>query len=281
MNITLKNISIVIVLYNTKLESSITFKSLTDCFRDEDNSKIDLIIYDNSPSRQDIVPDNFPMWNITYIHDENNPGVSKAYNEASKVAITLGKEWLLLTDQDTQFPRVSILEYIKSANEHNDIKLFVPYLKSGEINFSPSKYYFSRGFIWKKPLPGIHSFKNKMLLNSGIFVNLDAFKSVGGYNEKVKLYFSDFEFINKFKKKYNIFYLVDFVCKHELSDVVKVDIDAAKKRFYYYCEGGYQSSISKFNFMQLFITIFLRSMKLSLKYRNFVFLKIFSKRFIF
>lgn len=280
MNVTFENISIVIVLYKTRLENSITFRSLTACTREEKNSKIDLIIYDNSSHSQDIEISSFPMWNITYIHDESNPGVSKAYNEAAKIALKLSKEWLLLTDQDTQFPKESILKYIKSVNENNDIKLFVPYLKSNGINFSPGKYFFSKGFIWKNPLPGRHPFKNKMLLNSGIFVNLIAFNSVQGYNEKVQLYFSDFEFVNKFKKRYSEFYLVNFECKHELSDVIKVDIEAAKKRFYYYCEGGYQSSTSKSKFLQLFITIFLRSIKLSLKYRDFIFLKIFSKRFI-
>lgn len=280
MNSIRENISIVIVLYNTKLENSITFKSLNDCLKEENSSKIDLIIYDNSVDDQEIKHSDFPLWNITYVHDKSNPGVSKAYNEAAKIATASGKEWILLTDQDTEFPKNAISKYIESVNTYSDIKLFAPYLKSGEINFSPSKYYFSRGFIWEKPLIGIHSFKNKTLLNSGIFVNLSAFNSIGGYNEKVQLYFSDFEFVNRFKQKHDLFCLIDLVCKHELSDVVKIDESAAKKRFYYYCEGGYQSATSKLNFAQLFITIFLRSIKLSLKYKNFVFLKIFSKRYI-
>jgi GT2 family glycosyltransferase len=275
-----EKIAIVIVLYNTPLENSITFRSLTACLEDENSSPIDLIVYDNSKNNQVINHIDFLMWNITYIHDESNPGVSKAYNEAAKIAYKSGKLWILLTDQDTKFPKQSISRYIEGVKKHFDVKIFVPYLKSGEINFSPSKYYFSRGFIWKKPDLGIHSFRNKSLLNSGIFVNLDAFNSIGGYNEKVQLYFSDFDFVNRFKRIHPNFCLVDITCKHELSDVVKVDRNAAEKRFYYYCEGGYQSSCSRYNFMQLFITIFLRSLKLSLKYKDLVFLRIFSKRFI-
>lgn len=279
MKITHENISVVIVLYNTRLSNSVTFQSLTNSIKENEN-KITLIIYDNSPERQDINFSEYLMWDIKYIHDKSNPGVSTAYNKAAKVASELNKIWILLTDQDTFFPKESISKYIEAINAFDQINFFVPYLKSGDINFSPSKYYFSRGCIWKDALPGIHSFRNKTVLNSGILVDLDAFNSVGGYNEKVQLYFSDFEFVNKFKRKYENFYLIDFTCKHQLSDIVNVDLESAKKRFYYYCEGGYQSSTSKLHFILLFITIFLRSIKLSLKYRNFIFLQIFSKRYI-
>lgn len=274
--------SIIVVLYNTRLEDSITFKSLSSSLDSLDDVKFNLIVYDNSKMAQDISSEKYKYWNIIYIHDQTNPGVSKAYNVGSEVADNLGSGWILLTDQDTDFPKESISKYSQaiSNNEESGIKLFVPILKSRGLVFSPSKYYFSRGSLWPNVLPGIHSFKNRTVLNSGILVDLEAFKKIEGFNEKIKLYFSDFDFVNRFKKHFSNFYVIDLICDHELSDIVSVDIAAAKRRFGYYCEGSYQSASSKINFTQLFITVFLRSIKLGIKYKDSSFTKIFFKRYL-
>lgn len=280
MNSIAKNFSVVIVIYNTKLENSITFSSLTNSLKEINDGKVNLVVYDNSPKSQEIESDSFPEWSITYIHDLQNPGVSKAYNVAAKISRKLGLKWILLTDQDTEFPKNAISSYLESVNNYKDIKLFVPILKSGGVPYSPCKYYFGKGVIWKKASAGVYSLKNKSVLNSGIFVNLDAFTSAGGYNESIQLYFSDFDFISRFEKIFPNFCVIDLLCNHELSDVVKVDLGAAKRRFNYYCEGAYQSSNSKLHFIQLFITIFLRSVKLSVKYKSIEFLKIFFKYYL-
>lgn len=280
MQIKFRDISVVIVLYNTTLEESLTFKSLTNDLQEVSDCKMNLIVYDNSRKSQKINANDFPEWQISYFHDVNNSGVSKAYNLAANLALEKKYKWILLADQDTLFPINSLTKYIESVNKFQSIKLFVPTLLSGNVPYSPCRYYFSRGFIWKNPHPGIHSLKHKNVLNSGMLINLDAFHSVGGYNEKIKLYFSDFDFVLRFEKKFNKFCLINLICHHELSDVVKVEIESAIRRFQHYCEGGFLSASSKTLFIQLFITTLLRSIKLSAKYRNVIFVKIFSKQYL-
>ncbi|WP_394775112.1 glycosyltransferase [Flavobacterium sp.] len=275
----INDLCVVIVIYNESIKDSITFTSLSKSIM-EYPTPLKIVIYDNSENKQDIEISDYPYWDITYIHDKTNPGVSKSYNIASNLAFDLKKKWLLLTDQDTFFPVNAIDEYLKAINNYKSYNLFVPILMSGNIPFSPSKYYFSRGSVWKNPKQGVCSFKNKTLLNSGIFVSVEAFQSIGGYNEKVKLYFSDFDFVSRFKLKYPEFVIIDLVCFHQLSDVVNIDPASALRRFKYYCEGSYFSSRSKKEYTMLFLTVGLRAIKLSFRYNDIGFFKIFKKIYI-
>src|ERR1700761_7469844 len=90
-----------IVLYKQNLTDSPSFISLTKSLKDL--SVCNLLVYDNSPYPH-IVPEKLGMWEITYIHNANNDGISKAYNQAAVYAEKLNKEWLLFIDQDSVFP---------------------------------------------------------------------------------------------------------------------------------------------------------------------------------
>ncbi len=88
----------VLVLYKSRLEDSATFVSLSSSLKNS-NAKMDIVVYDNSPTpmvtESEHISDN---WRIHYLHDETNPGVSKAYNEGFRIARKLQKRWLLLLD---------------------------------------------------------------------------------------------------------------------------------------------------------------------------------------
>ncbi len=70
-----------------------------------------------------------------------------------------------------------------------------------------------------------------------MLVKLEAFHEVGGYNEKVKLDFSDFQFIERFRKVYKTFYVIDIICEQDFSDD-EISLPTQAKRFRYYCEGA-------------------------------------------
>ena len=64
---------------------------------------LDLFLYDNSPEFNKNLIDLFNQYNynIQYIPDYNNSGVSRAYNQAFKLGKEMKKKYILLLDQDT------------------------------------------------------------------------------------------------------------------------------------------------------------------------------------
>ena len=94
----------IVVIYNMELAHSKTFQSLNKALKKK-NQILDLMVYDNSPNKQ-FHSEEFQLesFQVFYVSDINNPGVSKAYNTGFKRAESMGKKWMLLLDQDTDFP---------------------------------------------------------------------------------------------------------------------------------------------------------------------------------
>ena len=114
-----------------------------------------------------------------------------------------------------------------------------------------------------------------------MLVNLKAFHEVGGYNEKVKLDFSDFQFIERFRKVYKTFYVVDIICEQDFSDD-EISLPTQAKRFRYYCEGA--RNIEKegaWDWIQYNSFVLLRAMRLTIRYGNVSFLRTYFSAFLF
>ena len=276
-NIFMSDLVCILVLYKLTLEESDTFISLSKSI-ESTSSKCTIVVYDNSPEPHYNSSKIYPNWNILYVHNKENGGVSIAYNEGAKLAQTLNKKWLLLLDQDTYFELNLFEKYFENINSYQIGKVFVPILKSGFNNISPSYYFLKRGKAMGDIIPGPLKFKNKTFLNSGLLISLDTFLEAKGYIETIKLYYSDFSFSEKLSRINKYFYVVDSFAKHSLNSNDGSNIIT----FTIYCQGAYQfskeSNLSGGIF--LFITVLLRSVKLSIKYRKFEYLSIFFSEFI-
>lgn len=274
----------VIVLYKTSIWESKTLKSVAHALHQNGYQiKPRTLFYDNSPTplmNEDIegLRRNF---NLTYIHDETNPGVSKAYNVAANMADKEKKIWLLFFDQDTIVSEDMYRSYFFTGTQkYLDVHLFCPRLKSGDTVYSPCKYYLKRGFFWKGMHIGLNSLKHRSALNSGILIHTNIFHKAGGFNENIKLWFSDFEFIDRFRKLYNQFVIIDAIFIHELSDTVDKDVGKALLRFRHYSSGARESVKTSGDWMALFITVGLRSIKLSIAFKKSDFVRIFLEKFL-
>lgn len=269
----------VLVLYNTRLEDSITFTSLRNSLK-KNNLRMDILVYDNSPTpmvtESDFISDN---WRIHYVHDKTNPGVSKAYNEGLGIARKLNKKWLLLLDQDTSFPQNAVVEYSKAIQENPDIYLLAPIVISINKIISPCRYFLNKGYCLRKVNPGVYNFHAKSLINSGMLINVEAFETAGGYNENVRLDFSDRFFISKYKTKYRNFSVINLRCFQNFSGTQRLTLESALARFAYYCEGARNKAVNKVDYLTLMLVTALRTVKLSLKYMNFRFFVIFHEYF--
>jgi rhamnosyltransferase len=269
------SILFVIVLYKIRLEDSITYSSILNSLLNFDGN-LDLLVYDNSPGNYDYRRD-IPNLNITYVADQDNSGVSKAYNYASTVASKHGKKWMILLDQDTLFPANFINMYIKGIEANPNEKLLAPVMLTDDNKvISPCIFKLGRGFYGKETKPGIYNLKSRSLINCGLCIELEAFKKINGYNEKIKLDFSDHDFVRRFSEHVrDLFVLIDLQVKHQLSTTMKNSLLSEKVRFDYYLEGAKQFSSSFTEGVLVNVNAFLRAVKLGVMYKDFIFIKKF------
>lgn len=273
----LDKLLVVIVLYKTKLEDSSTYRTLKASLAHY-CQKTDLYIYDNSPIKNSVAT--CAEFNITYFWDKGNSGISKAYNAAAAHGMNSNKEWLLLFDQDSNLPVDYVEVMLRSVMKYDDHSLFVPVLKQEELILSPCKFRFMKGNAFKTIEEGPMSFLNISVFNSGILVRLALFSVAGGYNEEIRLDFSDHYFISQVKKFQNEFIVLPVVIQHELSTHTN---DEAKitARFRQYCVGVRAYGKVAGGRAYLFLWTFLRAAKLALTYKKFIFITLFFSNYVF
>lgn len=273
----------VVVLYNTSLSSCDSVNSLKN--QNLSLLSIDrLFIYDNSPdaSLNAGLNSKYDDLDVIYMHDVSNSGVSKAYNIAASYAAKNGFDWILLLDQDTVLPTGALEKYHQGMSDNPDLPVFSPILKTKQdVICSPCRYKFHRGFTPEHVPRGRASFKDFAPINSCMMVSTNKLIGVGGYNEGARLDFSDFQFIERLKKVYPDFFILDFVALQDFSNET-TNLLSLKSRFKIYCECAKACERESFkdNFQYLVI-VFLRMAKLTVRTKSFDFFKIFINHYIF
>jgi len=266
------NALIVLVLYNCSIEKSDAYRTL---ILTNEYKKLNVLIYNNSLEyKVDSCLNNYSYLEI--INDSTNPGVSKAYNYGAKKANELKLKWILLLDQDTIFPKHFFEKTNEYVNQFPDIKLFAPILLSNNQFLSPSSFKNNRGKISKNVIPGLNNFDKKSLLNSGLLIDVETFNKIGGYNEKIKLDFSDFYFIYKFKKENINFVLTNIKCIHDLSSS-EVNLNKKLIRFTYYCAGAFEYGRSTNQLLSIIFLTMFRTIILSYRNKTIKFIYLFTK----
>jgi GT2 family glycosyltransferase len=271
---------IIIVTYKEPYYGCKTFCSLLKSLENESNSSLNLFVYDNSPIS--LISNDYNTHNkqfkVNYFHDSLNSGLGVAYNNGAKVAGDLGKKWLLLLDQDTDFPDDVLSKYFEAVMANQSIDIFAPTLFSpkGEL-ISPSKYKFRRGSKLSFIPRGTTSLTGITPINSGILLKLSLFNSVGGYNEKIRLDFSDHAFIDKIRTIRKDFYVIPCYIKHNLSSNKLQNFEKEIIRFGFFCEGAKNAAKDTYSEVNYFIINALRAFKLSFVFKNFKFFRVLFK----
>lgn len=271
----LDNILVIVVLYRTTIQDCQSITSITDSLK---YRKLNIFVYDNSPEYNINNVENIDKFQIFYFQDFTNSGVSLAYNEGAIVAQKMNKRWLLLCDQDTAFT-FEYFNEIYNCPKLLETNLFAPKLISNKTQLSPCSFIFNYGSKLKSDLPsGITLLKGISLLNSGLLIQITSFNKCGGYNPKVFLDFSDFEFLKRFKKCYSNFYLLDINLEHHLESIFLKTFN--ENRFIQYCK-SYRGAIHNFvDFVLIGFIVLSRSFKQSLVFRTFLPIYIFINFFI-
>jgi GT2 family glycosyltransferase len=267
----------VLVVYRRDLAISDTFVSLSRSL-EKLGCHLELIVYDNSPSPQDVSLAKDGPCRLTYHHDPSNPGVSKAYNTALRMARERGKRWLLLLDQDTSFPPDALPIYFQ-ALQSGQAELFAPVLKTGARLISPCFYWKGIGFPLMKAPKALMPLKNRSVLNSGMLVNVVAMDRIGGFNEQIPLDFADHDFCSRFSRASGSVCILDMDCQHRFADREVPDFQKDLHRFSLYCTGARRCISSPLDAIGYAVTVFVRCGVLTLRYRSMRFLGILFRDF--
>lgn len=139
------NVVAVIVIYNKRVEESITCKNIMN----SGDKSIGLLIIDNST--RDFGNKEYCInEGIDYISMDGNSGLSKAYNAA--VDACKKKDIIILFDDDTEVTEEYFNKLDVALNTYPDIDIFAPiiYGQDGVI-YSPNEYNFMRSNFIQSP----------------------------------------------------------------------------------------------------------------------------------
>lgn len=211
-------LTIVVVLYKQEAEKSKTFRTMKQALLASggDFNNIMLILYDNSPDKQELHPLNDKGMPISYIHDPRNLGIAAAYNYAFKAARENGSEWLLLLDHDTELTTDYFEMVMRLDEQDKRIVAVVPKINCENQMISPVYSRTLRPLKGDKPAPGLQE-TPVMAINSGALIRVSFLNEIGGFNEDFPLDYLDHWLFHEIYAKGYMARLMDVSLEHELS----------------------------------------------------------------
>ncbi|MHB1936437.1 MAG: glycosyltransferase [Acidobacteriaceae bacterium] len=211
----------VIVLYKTAPKDSISFQTLQTAMTHAvpGNTLVKIFFYDNTPGGQ--AAESFPE-RIHYESHGENRGLADAYNRAMEIARSEGFDWLLTLDQDTSLP-VDFVSKLGAAVEFvtpvEYIAAIVPRISDRGRVISPNALRYG---IFPKFFPsefiGISLDKTTSAVNSASALRVSALKSIGGYDPRFWLDYSDAVMYQRLQQNgMRVFVAGNILVEHELS----------------------------------------------------------------
>ncbi|WP_368221030.1 hypothetical protein [Aeromonas sp. R3-1] len=268
-----------VVIYEKNMRDSLTLQTLLSQRMPIYNEHLNFTLYidDNSPeSKLDEV---FleclrKKYSVSYVHDPTNRTLREIYNE--RISNLNEEEFLLLLDDDTCLPKAYLADFLRAYGDCKEINLFLPQVQAGGGLYSPyySYVFFSRKL--KKVKVGINSSKHIAAINSGMIIRGAFFiKSGFRYPDIVDFYGTDTVFSHEFSKYENSYFLLDSVLVHDISN------HPSNNSVGQYSSILYKVNVFWFRFLKerpllLFlyaIYMFFYSVKMAMKFKNFIFIK--------
>lgn len=131
--------------------------------------------------------------NCLFVQNEDNLGISRAINNAVRLAESLNAHFIFFFDHDVFISDFLFEEYAQAWRQlsvsFNRLGIVVPIVTDDKKLFDRS--IFSRNKYSHVDSP----------INSGIMTTVEVFKEVGGYNESIFTELADFDFTSKVKGK--------------------------------------------------------------------------------
>ncbi len=180
-------------------------------------SSLSILVADNSPASQPLPP----AFTGTYLHDGQNPGLARRYNQALMEAIRTGATWLLLLDQDTQLNIAYVQELLslaESLKSRSEIAIVVPKLiMNGRIMSPHTPRYRKEDVSINDAVYGLIQ-EPLRAFNSGTLVRVSALQAIGGFPEAYWLDYLDHATFHQIQQRGGKFFVMNSILEHELSN---------------------------------------------------------------
>lgn len=265
---------VIIVLYNEYVDSALVYSLFfNEC-------SLRLFFVDNS-TIEDIRNSNkrfSSQNNCSYIDMNGNSGLSAAYNTVISQIIQevydVNNKWIVIFDQDTKIPSHFIDSLVCELKTNNFMEnIYVPLVFDKIGVLSPCRF---SGLRFKR-LKYIHLTENTSFINSGMCIPLSFFKNCS-YDKNIFLDFVDHDFVKTIRKLYgNVFKLMNSISLDQNFSVTsQASKDKVLHRYKIYCNDA-RTFYKKWScfYIGSMCFVFLRALKLSIVYRDSVFINIF------
>lgn len=264
-----------IVTYKEKYFECLSYLSLLKSFENfNKGTALNIVVFDNTDQAD---------WNVEvqqklnvrlhYFHQNDNRGISFAYNRIHDFALKNNFEWIVFLDQDTTLPLETYEVYANKIENSAQHLLAAPIVYVNSNILSPCKTNFLHKLFADEIVPGTADLKHTTCINSGLMVHTKLYGSIGGYDENLKLDFCDHDFIERIKREVKTLEILDvrFIQDFSTDNNTKAQSIFRYKIFI----EDYKKYSKKRNKILLFLRIDLKHLlQLTYKFKTFEFIKI-------
>lgn len=274
-----KVIAFLVVLYGRDYSESVAITTILAAFdgmRARGYSP-KLYVWNNSPELSRILSRSDVVW-----LDGQNRSLSVVYNTVAKVAFEERAEFLMLSDDDTDyasFDFISSLRCIDDVSSEKDgvLACFIPRIFSNDKLVSPGKRFLFKGSLLDNVETGKVSSKNLLAINSGTFITRACYEKMSPlYDERLSFYGTDTGFFIRYQQFYRYIYVLDSSIAHSLSS----DTNESPERALFRWRDNIGAMSIIFENEDLFFRLLMRAyysvvkFKLFIKFKDWRFLKI-------
>lgn len=169
---------------------------------------IPIVIVDNNSNNKSMLRTLFNHYRgiIAVIWNDENCGIAKAHNQIMQVCESNGATHVITFDQDSIIPQNIISEYTKHIND--DIGVICPTINY--LNCENKKKHTSTTVI-----------EREWCIASGSMINIQAWKDVGGFDERMFIDLVDTDFCLRLRRAgYKNIQLTSVVLNHNLGNPI-------------------------------------------------------------
>lgn len=222
---------LIVVLYKTDISSASSLQAIKFALSATSADKI--FIWDNSTRPQtDAEIEEYASQlsaAVEYRHTPDNISLARIYNTI--ISENRGLELVFIFDQDSSFDATYFEEIEEAASANKHINLFLPLITVGDKYVSPGHFQYFKGKYWVEPHYGMISAKNTVAVMSGMCIRMVYLKTFGGFNEALKLYGIDTNFMIRYGRDNQYLYVIHATFKHHLSDFTAEPHEVKRRRF--------------------------------------------------